>query len=283
MVKQARAARTREALIVAAAEVFADNGYALASLPAVSRRAGVSTGALHFHFASKEALAREVEGAAADFVGELAAGCRGAGDTLLGSLVDTTRLLLAAVGSDPVVRAGFKLSRDPSRKESGGGLVRWWCEWVRDLLAQAAEEGELARGVCSEDAAAAVVAATVGLETLGDWDLEWVSPERAARLWAFLLPLLTASPQQPHPHPGLEPGPGLGSGGAGEPAGPGRRPEQTQPGGRPGPEGHPEHPERPEHPEHPERAEPGDRTGRRTGAGPPGGRAPVRDCGAGNV
>lgn len=214
MVKQARAARTREALIVAAAEVFADNGYALASLPAVSKRAGVSTGALHFHFASKEALAREVEGAAADSVGKMAAGCRSAADTILQSLVNATCRLLAAVGSDPVVRAGFKLSHDPSRKggASPGGLVRWWCEWVQDLVAQAAEEGELAYGVSSEDAAAAIVAATVGFETLSDRDLEWVSLERTARFWTFLLPLLAASPQQVLVGPG-------GVTGADEPAG----------------------------------------------------------------
>ncbi|MFF2363756.1 ScbR family autoregulator-binding transcription factor [Streptomyces sp. NPDC058122] len=214
MVKQARAARTREALIVAAAEVFADNGYALASLPAVSRRAGVSTGALHFHFASKEALAREVEGAAADVVGKMAAGCRGASDTLLQSLVDATCRLLAAVAGDPVVRAGFKLSHDPSLKggqEAGsGGLVRWWCEWVRDLIVQAGEKGELAGGVSPEDAAAAVVAATVGFETLSGWDLEWVSLERTARFWTFLLPLLAASPQQVRVEPG-------GTGAAGGP------------------------------------------------------------------
>ncbi|MGN5376813.1 TetR family transcriptional regulator [Streptomyces lasalocidi] len=123
MVKQERAARTRQALIVAAAEVFADRGYALATLPAVSKRAGVSAGALHFHFASKEALAREVEGAAADSVEKMAAGCRTSADTLLQSLVNATCRLLAAVSGDPLVRAGFRLSRDPSRK--GGG--RWGC------------------------------------------------------------------------------------------------------------------------------------------------------------
>ncbi|MFF3889402.1 ScbR family autoregulator-binding transcription factor [Streptomyces sp. NPDC001914] len=218
MVKQARAARTREALIVAAAEVFADNGYALASLPAVSKRAGVSTGALHFHFASKEALAREVEGAAADVVGKMAAGCRGDADTLLQSLVDATCRLLAAVAGDPVVRAGFKLSHDPSLKGGGeaGGLVRWWCEWVRDLIVQAGEEGELAGGVSPEDAAAAVVAATVGFETLSGWDLEWVSLERTARFWTFLLPLLAASPQQVRVEPGGTGGTGA-TGGAGGP------------------------------------------------------------------
>jgi AcrR family transcriptional regulator len=198
MVKQERAARTRENLIRSAAEIFAREGYAVASLTAISSQAGVSNGALHFHFASKEALAREVEGAAADSVEKMAAGCRTSADTLLQSLVNATCRLLAAVAGDPVVRAGFKLSRDPSRKggEGVGALTRWWCEWVQDLVAEAEEEGELAHGVSPEDAAAAIVAATVGFEALSNWNLDWLSREWTARFWTFLLPLLAASPQQ---------------------------------------------------------------------------------------
>ena len=55
MVKQERALRTREALIESAAEVFDREGFSVASLTAISSRAGVSNGALHFHFASKAA------------------------------------------------------------------------------------------------------------------------------------------------------------------------------------------------------------------------------------
>lgn len=61
MVKQERAARTRRTLIRAAAEVFAREGFAPASLTTISRQAGVSNGALHFHFTSKNALAQAVE------------------------------------------------------------------------------------------------------------------------------------------------------------------------------------------------------------------------------
>jgi AcrR family transcriptional regulator len=196
MVKQERAARTRENLIRSAAEVFERDGYAVASLTAISSQAGVSNGALHFHFASKEALAREVEGAAADAVEKMAEGCRGSADTLLQSLVDATCRLLAAVAGDPVVRAGFKLGHDPSRKNAEGGLWRWWCAWVQDLVAQAQEEGELARGISPEDAAAAIVATTAGFEVLSTWDRDWLSQERAGRIWAFLLPLLSGSPDR---------------------------------------------------------------------------------------
>lgn len=65
MVRQERAVRTREALIRSAAEVFHHEGFTAASLTLISSRAGVSNGALHFHFASKAVLADAVEHAAA--------------------------------------------------------------------------------------------------------------------------------------------------------------------------------------------------------------------------
>lgn len=196
MVKQERAARTRENLIRSAAEAFEREGYAVASLTAISSQAGVSNGALHFHFASKEVLAQEVEGAAADAVKKMAEGCRSSTDTLLQSLVNATCLLLAAVAGDPLVRAGFRLGRDPSRKSGERRVWGWWCAWVQDLVAQAQEKGELAQGVSPEDAAAAILAVTAGFEVLSTWNRDWLSRERATRLWTLLLPLLAASPQQ---------------------------------------------------------------------------------------
>ncbi|NMI54501.1 helix-turn-helix transcriptional regulator [Streptomyces sp. RLA2-12] len=144
MVRQVRAVRTRRALVRAAAEVFAEDGYALASLPVISRRAGVSTGALHFHFPSKDLLAREVEAAATVSVQRLVVR-EGAGGGGLQLLVDVSRDLVAALAVDPVLRAGFELGGDPSRK-SAEGPGRWWCEWVHALLREAQGAGELARG-----------------------------------------------------------------------------------------------------------------------------------------
>lgn len=193
MVKQVRAARTRQALVVAAAEIFAEDGYALATLPAISKRAGVSTGALHFHFASKDDLAGAVERAAADSVEKLAERCRSGADTLLQSLVRMASSLLLAVVADPVVRAGFRLSGDPSRK-SGAQLLRWWQLWVHDLVVQAQREGELAQDVSADAAATVIVAATAGFQVLGATDREWLSVERMTQLWTFVLPCLAACP-----------------------------------------------------------------------------------------
>ncbi|WP_330461434.1 TetR/AcrR family transcriptional regulator [Streptomyces sp. NBC_00820] len=193
MVKQVRAVRTRQALLRAAAEVFAHNGYARASLPAISKRAGVSAGALHFHFPSKDALADEVEDAATRAVQELAGRCRRTSGSALAALVAATHHLAAALTADPVTWAGFRLGADPARRNRAG-LLEWWHAWVLDVVGQAREAGELADGVCPEGAAVAVVAATVGFEALGSRDRDWLSEERMVQFWTFLLPSLAAPP-----------------------------------------------------------------------------------------
>lgn len=70
-IRQQRRQRTREALLDAAASVFAGRGYAGASVPQIAREAGVSTGAIYANFTGKQelflAMMRRVveEGAAA--------------------------------------------------------------------------------------------------------------------------------------------------------------------------------------------------------------------------
>ncbi|MEU6089558.1 ScbR family autoregulator-binding transcription factor [Streptomyces sp. NPDC047085] len=195
MVKQVRAAFTRQALVRAAAEVFADNGYARASLPAISRRAGVSAGALHFHFPSKDELAGEVERAATHAVTEMTRHCRRTRGSALSALIAATHQLVGAFAADPVTWAGFRLSGDPAWRDRAG-LLDWWHTWVHDMLRQARDEGELTDGVSTEGAAAAVVAATVGFEVLGSRDREWLSTERMTQFWTFLLPSLAGAPEE---------------------------------------------------------------------------------------
>ncbi|MEU9152784.1 ScbR family autoregulator-binding transcription factor [Streptomyces sp. NPDC048417] len=191
MVKQLRAARTRQALVHAAAEIFAEDGYALSSLPAISRRAGVSAGALHFHFPSKYALAVEVEGAARRTIEHMVADRRPSATSALHLLITVTRELLVTVATDVVVRAGFKLSVDPSRK-NGMGFGCWWRTWVCEQLVRAQHQGELAEGVAPDRVAAVIVAATIGFEVLGAADRDRISPQHVEQFWSLVLPQLAA-------------------------------------------------------------------------------------------
>ncbi|MEV8309132.1 ScbR family autoregulator-binding transcription factor [Streptomyces flavidovirens] len=194
MVMQQRAARTRKSLISAAAEVFARDGFVTASLATISKRAGVSNGALHFHFENKNALAQAVEDEAAAVVrliiGQVAQAERGA----LQSLVDATHELMRRLADDVVFRAGFDLSGDAAR--GGGSELRLaWQRWIEDALRQAEHKGHLAEGVSVEGAATAIMAATVGFEVLGGKDKEWLSERKITRFWDLMLPRLAEARQ----------------------------------------------------------------------------------------
>ncbi|MEU3891343.1 ScbR family autoregulator-binding transcription factor [Streptomyces sp. NPDC029041] len=189
MVKQERALRTREALIESAAEVFDREGFTVASLTAISSRAGVSNGALHFHFASKAALAGAVEENAGNRLDRVTQRCAGRPNALQ-TLVDATHELARALREDVVLRAGFGLSGE-SLHADGRNLRRAWSRWVEGTVRRADDEGVLA-AVPPRDVTLAVVAATVGFEVLGVRDAEWLSRRTLTRFWQLLLPLLAA-------------------------------------------------------------------------------------------
>ncbi|MFJ2675965.1 ScbR family autoregulator-binding transcription factor [Streptomyces sp. NPDC087525] len=194
MVTQDRAARTRRSLIRAAAEIFAVEGFVPASLTMISRRAGVSNGALHFHFKSKEALAGAVEEEAAREL-RLITECRDHGEApALQLLIDATHALMLRLDEDVVVQAGFELSGERSRL-GGIELRRQWRRWTEDILQRASSGGELAPGVAPDIAAATLLATTVGFEVLGARDgKEWISGPTLARFWELMLPGLAARP-----------------------------------------------------------------------------------------
>ncbi|MER7663643.1 helix-turn-helix domain-containing protein [Streptomyces sp. NPDC096193] len=168
-------------VLESAAVLFDRDGFEVASLSTISARAGVSSGALHFHFSNKAALADAV-GREAALRLEVSTG-REAGGALQVS-IDATHALVRALDHDAVLRAGFGLS-------DGAGLRVMWQQWVEDVLRRA--EGEGARGRSVGDAVTAVVAVTAGLETLGRQDPQWLSQTPLTRFWALLLPRLAAA------------------------------------------------------------------------------------------
>ncbi|MFH9299426.1 ScbR family autoregulator-binding transcription factor [Streptomyces sp. NPDC017520] len=202
MAKQQRAVRTHEALLRSAAEVFDADGFVSASLSAISSRAGVSSGALHFHFASKGALAHAIEDAAeqrlrlitgadpgADRLGADTPEANPADVDPIQNLVDTSSRLFDQLNTDVVLRAGFTLGCEPSW-QSRVDLHGQWREWIEAALRHASDLGALAEGTSPEDVVTVVVASTVGFEALGRKDPAWLSQERLSQFWQFMLPRL---------------------------------------------------------------------------------------------
>ncbi|MDN0197921.1 TetR/AcrR family transcriptional regulator [Streptomyces sp. S.PNR 29] len=187
--------RTRRALVRAAAEAFAEEGFVPTTLSTISRKAGVSSGALHFHFASKHDLARAVEAAAAEAVRHITGQADQRPGSALQRLVDATHAVLGSLERDVVVRAGFELVTTAARRGGAVGVVDLrgqWQRWVCAVLHTARQQGELAGGVSPADAAGAVVAASVGFEVLSVTDPAWVSRHTLSQYWELMLPRLAA-------------------------------------------------------------------------------------------
>ncbi|MEV5887146.1 ScbR family autoregulator-binding transcription factor [Streptomyces sp. NPDC052020] len=208
MVQQERAERTRQSLMRAAAEAFAEDGFVSTTLSTISKRAGVSNGALHFHFANKHVLAQAVRAAAVDTLRRITQDAEQRQDSALQQLIDASHGLLGSLERDVVVRAGFELTGTAPRREQPADLYREWQHWTGRVLHTAQQQGELADDVPPAQAAAAVVAATVGLEALGAKDPAWVSRRTLGQYWELMLPRLAAPARLPAlvPH-GTAPGP----------------------------------------------------------------------------
>ncbi|MEU5404226.1 ScbR family autoregulator-binding transcription factor [Streptomyces sp. NPDC005963] len=187
--KQQRALRTRGALIRSAAETFERCGYVQAKLAEISSNAGVSVGALHFHFTNKAAVASTIEASAAEALRRAARAAQSPHMNALQRLTSVSHALAEELRGDVVARAGFHLSCH-TRHRTGPDLRQEWYTCVQQLLAEAEAEDLLADHVRPEAATVSIVAATTGIEVLGDADPRWLSSAALTQFWRFILPCL---------------------------------------------------------------------------------------------
>lgn len=183
--KQERAEQTRRALLLAAAEVFDEFGYAGASITRILKRAGVTAGALYFHFGSKEDLAKAVMNSQPDTLVPLLAASG------LQRLIDLTLVWSWQLQRDPLLRAGVRLTNEQA--SIGDSLNADPYEKFRGIMSsclhEAREDGELQPGIEPTVVAEFVIAACTGMQMYsnvvsGRRDL----PERTQQMWNLLLP-----------------------------------------------------------------------------------------------
>ncbi|WP_431218774.1 ScbR family autoregulator-binding transcription factor [Leifsonia xyli] len=190
MVKQVRAQVTRDTIVGGAAAVFGRRGYGLASIADIAEAAGVTKGALYFHFRSKDELARAViaeqhrrtMAAAAEVVEE--------NRPALETMVLLSAVLARQLLTDPVVQAGIRLTNDVAYLDEP--VLEPYQDWLRtseDLFRRATEQGDLRPEVDPAMLAAVVVASYTGVQLVsetftGRKDLV----QRVRELWIVLLP-----------------------------------------------------------------------------------------------
>ncbi|MEU6995760.1 ScbR family autoregulator-binding transcription factor [Streptomyces sp. NPDC046465] len=207
MSKQERATRTRTALILSAARLFERYGYVKASLDEISSGAGVSRGALHFHFESKAALADAVEHTAATTLHHTAHNLPHHTNPIQ-TLIDLSHRMIHLLHHDITVRAGFRLNTDTSPR-TPLNLRHQWHTCIHHHVTQAAHQHSLAPHISPDALTNIIVATTTGLETLARTNPTWLTPTPLTHFWQLLLPTITNPPTNPHtnPHPTPTPTP----------------------------------------------------------------------------
>jgi AcrR family transcriptional regulator len=160
MAKQERAIRTRQIILEAAGAVFDEQGYEASTISDILTRAGVTKGALYFHFPSKEELARGVLNAQTSILEIPPQACK------LQELVDVAMCVGASLSSDPLLRGSMRLGieyRSHSLDGRGESYLAW-AAILEGLLVEAFEHGELQPHVVPAETALLIVGCFTGIQ-----------------------------------------------------------------------------------------------------------------------
>lgn len=184
--KQERAERTRATLVRAAAEVFAQCGFAGASVTRIADQAGLTLGAMYFHFKSKEDLARVIVVSQPDLVVPPMP-AQG-----LQRVIDVTLTWAYQLREDPLLQAGARLVMDQeSFLEPNVNSHQQWMGILVSDFQVARRRRELRADVDIDLYARLIVSACTGAQMHAQMESARRDlPKRIEEMWQCLLPAI---------------------------------------------------------------------------------------------
>lgn len=194
-VRQERAEITRQAILDGAATAFDHAGFGGTSLSDVVRHAGVTKGALYFHFPSKEALARTLT----DEQFQVSADVPAIEAPGLQTVIDLTHQMAHGLRTNVRVRAAIRLVIEfGSFTHPDPAPYNTWIDTVHGCLAPAQERGDVLPSLDVHALSTFLVGSFTGIQVTshvrtGREDLH----TRIADLWNFLLPGIVPAPRIP--------------------------------------------------------------------------------------
>ncbi|MDN3297059.1 ScbR family autoregulator-binding transcription factor [Streptomyces ficellus] len=189
MAKQQRARRTRRAIIDSAASLFERDGYAGTGIDGIATAAGMTKGAVYFHFPTKRDIATAVLAECDSSVEGIISMLSACDLPPLQVLIDASHVLTHRICHDVCTRASITLCLErgtPLPAVPTGPMT--WPDDIRKLLRQAAERREFREGVTVEAATALVLSAGAGVELLTSLRGRRLSPHMVTAMWRLLLP-----------------------------------------------------------------------------------------------
>jgi AcrR family transcriptional regulator len=175
--------------------VFRRQGYGLASVADIAAESGMTKGALYFHFASKDDLARAV---IEEQHRRTMAAVR---ETLAEERPAVETMMLLSFGlaeqlrRDPVVQAGIRLTTDVSTFEQPvADPYRDWMRTLADLTRRGIAEGDVSPAVDPDTFGRFFSPAFTGVQLVSETltDHADLLP-RVLELWQFVLPGLASA------------------------------------------------------------------------------------------
>jgi AcrR family transcriptional regulator len=188
MPKQARARRTYELALDAAAAEFSRHGFGNTNLQMVATRLGLTKGALYGHFSSKEEIAARLVAELDDVLRPLP---DGAGQPAHRRLHDLVVSLADRIERDVRVGAAVRLVWEEAR--ATGEQPAFWRrlrETVVQLVRQAQQEGGIDASRPAETLADLLVAVPFGVHYVAGATGHADVPGRVRAMWGLLTPLL---------------------------------------------------------------------------------------------
>ena len=187
---------TRAQIIRAAAHQFAVNAYSSVSLDDIVADAGVTKGALYFHFRSKRALADAVveervqssQAAVAELIKRRMSG--------LETMVDAVYLVAVQEFGTELGRASVNLLDSAGRIE--GKQARRLNEWITGMtpvVQRAIAEGDVSPDLDAGDVARMIITLYAGTRVATELDDTEQFLHHMAKNWALILPAI-ANPQR---------------------------------------------------------------------------------------
>jgi len=167
---QARAVRTRDAIITVAARHFDTDGYGHTSINAIAHAGKFAKGAMYYHFPSKDAIGNQLLSDWKRTVDETVTDASaGPGSTAAEQLTAIFTSLARQITEDINLRAGMKLTLEPSIDNTDG--FAHWVDTISEIVDTAISTGEipdtptthrLAWNLCAGTVGAAHASASLG-------------------------------------------------------------------------------------------------------------------------
>ncbi|WP_326719292.1 TetR/AcrR family transcriptional regulator [Streptomyces sp. NBC_00243] len=173
--KQERAVRTRERILAAAAQAFAAKGYPAVTILDVAEAAGMTKGAVYFHYENKDALALAVTDLFYRRIGEVADAVEELDLSPIGSVAELLLRTATAFRDETVLQAGARLQLE--RQLIGVRLplpFQGYTELITSWLARDRETGARDELQPPDTLATVLVSAFFGAQ-----HISWVLNDRA--------------------------------------------------------------------------------------------------------